>query len=159
MEGSKKAIFGAGCFWGVQSSFDKVKGVLKTTVGYSGGKTKDPTYEEVCSNSTGHAEVLLIEYDPSKVSFKQLLTHLFNIHDPTTLDRQGYDFGNQYRSSIMYLDEDQKVQAEEMIRVLEEKKVFPRPIVTEVVPAGPFYEAEEYHQKYHEKHGLSGCPI
>ncbi len=87
------------------------------------------------------------------------MTHFFNIHDPTTLDRQGYDFGNQYRSSIMYFDEEQKVQAEGMIRILEEKKVFPRPIVTEVVPAGPFYRAEEYHQKYHQKHGLAGCPV
>jgi peptide-methionine (S)-S-oxide reductase len=157
MSGIKKAMLGAGCFWGVQSSFDKVKGVLKTTVGYSGGHKENPTYEEVCTDTTGHAEVVLIEYDPDSVSYRQLLMHFFNIHDPTTRDRQGYDFGRQYRSSIMYYDQDQKVEAENLVKELSEKKIFRSPIVTEIVPAGPFYRAEEYHQKYHQKHGLVGC--
>lgn len=155
----EKAMFGAGCFWGVQSSFDKVKGVVRTSAGYSGGHTRNPSYEEVCSGKTGHAEVVLVEYDPSKVSYRDLLIHLFKMHDPTTKDRQGFDFGKQYRSSIMYFDEKQKEEAKAIIKDLEKGKAFRRPIVTEVVPAGSFYRAEQYHQKYHEKHGLAGCHV
>jgi len=159
MASLKKAMFGAGCFWGIQSSFDDVKGVVKTAVGYSGGVKIDPTYEEVCSDKTGHAEVILIEYDPDLISYRDLLSHLFSIHDPTTPNRQGPDFGNQYRSSILYFDEVQKKEGEEVIRELEEKKRFSRPIVTEVVKAGPFYKAEEYHQKYNEKHKRFRFPL
>lgn len=155
----KKAMFGAGCFWGVQASFDTIEGVMHTLVGYSGGHKKDPTYQEVCTGRTGHAEVVLLEYDPSKVSYQDLLLFFFRIHDPTTPDRQGWDIGKQYRSSIMYFDEDQKKEAEEVIGELERRKVFRRSIVTEIVEAGPFYRAEEYHQKYNEKHGRSGCPV
>ena len=115
----EKAMFGAGCFWGVQSSFDKVKGVVRTSAGYSGGHTRNPSYEEVCSGKTGHAEVVLMEYDPSKVSYRDLLIHLFKMHDPTTKDRQGFDFGKQYRSSIMYFDEKQKEEAKAIIKDLE----------------------------------------
>jgi peptide-methionine (S)-S-oxide reductase len=159
MDRIEKAMFGAGCFWGVQSSFDKVKGVISTQVGYSGGNKVDPTYEEVCSGRTGHAEVILIQFDPEIVSYQELLMVLFKIHDPTTKDRQGWDIGKQYRSSIMYFDPKQKKIAMNVIEDLEKRKVFRRKIVTEVVPAGPFYRAEEYHQKYHEKHGMVGCPV
>jgi peptide-methionine (S)-S-oxide reductase len=159
MEATEKAMLGAGCFWGVQSSLDKLKGVIQTTVGYSGGNTEDPSYEEVCSGKTGHAEVVLIHFNPSVLSFRQILIHFFRMHDPTTKDRQGFDFGKQYRSSIMYFDDDQKREAEAIIKDLENGKEFRRPIVTEVVPAGPFYKAEEYHQKYHEKHGFVGCHV
>lgn len=159
MERMEKATFGAGCFWGVQSSFDKVEGVLRTTVGYSGGHKKDPSYEDVCTGTTGHAEVLEIDYDSSIVSYKELLDHLFSIHDPTTLNRQGPDRGSQYRSVILYHNEAQKKIASKMIEDLNSSGRFPSAIVTEVVPSGPFYRAEEYHQKYHAKHGVFGCHI
>jgi methionine-S-sulfoxide reductase len=150
-------LFGAGCFWGVQYSFDRVKGVLRTVVGYSGGNTKDPTYNEVCMDRTGHAEVVLIDFDPDQVSYRDLLMHLFSIHDPTTKDRQGFDFGKQYRSSVMYFDEEQKRTAEDVIDELGSSGRFRSPIVTELVPAKTFYPAEDYHQKYNDKHGIVGC--
>ena len=159
MNGKEKAMFGAGCFWGVQANFDKTPGVLKTTVGYSGGHSENPSYEEVCSGKTGHAEVVLIEYDPSIVTYSDLLMRFFEIHNPTTRNRQGWDVGAQYRSSIMYFNEKQKEVADRMIQDLESSGVFGRPIVTEVVKAVTFYSAEEYHQKYHEKHGNVGCPV
>ena len=152
-----RALFGAGCFWGVQSSFDEVEGVARTNVGYSDGHTRDPTYEEVCTGQTGHAEAIMIEYDPAVVSYRDLLVHLFRIHDPTTPDRQGVDLGSQYRSSIMYFDERQRKEAVEVISELAGSGNFSEPIVTKIVPAGDFHPAEEYHQKYNEKHGIAGC--
>ncbi len=159
MVGLRKAMFGAGCFWGVQSSFDGVEGVVMTTAGYSDGHTRDPTYDEVCTDSTGHAEVVLMEFDPALVSYRDLLIHLFSIHDPTTPDRQGVDLGSQYRSSIMYFNDEQKEEAVRVISELDASGNYSSPIVTGVVPAGDFYPAEEYHQKYNEKHGIAGCGI
>lgn len=153
----RKAAFGAGCFWGVQDTFDQVKGVVSTTVGYSGGRTADPTYKEVCTDTTGHAETLLVEYDPSQVSYEDLLQIFWENHDPTTLNRQGPDVGEQYRSVIFYYDDQQKAAAAKSLQEMQPK--FKRPIVTQVVPAAPFYPAEEYHQKYLKKHGLSNCHV
>jgi len=154
------AIFGAGCFWGVQSAFDQLKGVVHTSVGYTGGKMKNPGYEDVCSDKTGHAEAVRIEYDPSVVSYEQLLNAFFSIHDPTTLNRQGPDAGTQYRSAIYYNTPSQEKIARQKIKELQKQKKFPSPIVTEVVPAGEFYTAEEYHQKYFQKKGIkSTCHL
>ena len=149
----EKATFGAGCFWGVETAFRKVPGVIDAAVGYMGGHTEHPSYEEVCTDTTGHAEVLQVEYDPTQVSYEQLLDVFWQIHDPTTLNRQGWDVGTQYRSAIFYHTEDQKRQARESKKRMDESGRFKRPIVTEIVPAGPFYRGEEYHQRYHEKHG------
>ena len=147
----EKAIFAAGCFWGVESAFRKVKGVISTKVGYTGGYFDNPTYEDVCSHKTGHAEAIEIIYDPSIISYDDLLEVFWNIHDPTTLNRQGWDVGSQYRSAIFYLNEEQKTQAE----VSKEKKnksgIFKKEIATEITVASTFYEAEEYHQQYNEK--------
>lgn len=151
----EKATFGAGCFWGVEAAFQKVKGVTSTTVGYMGGNFKNPTYEDVCTDKTGHAEVLQITYDPSKVSYEKLLEIFWNIHDPTQLNKQGPDTGTQYRSAIFYHNEQQKKLAEESKKKLKYNK----PIVTEIIKAKEFYPAEEYHQKYLEKHGLKTCKI
>ena len=153
----ERAIFAAGCFWGVQYYFDQVPGVVKTTVGYTGGTTERPTYEEVCTHTTGHAEAVLVEFDPHKVSYRTLAKHFFRMHDPTQLDRQGPDIGNNYRSAIFYLTDDQKTTAEKVLT--ESRKDFKNPVVTEVTPAGPFYRAEEYHQKYAEKTGVGMCHI
>ena len=153
----ERAIFAAGCFWGVQYYFDQVPGVVKTTVGYTGGTTERPTYEEVCTHTTGHAEAVLVEFDPHKVSYRTLAKHFFRMHDPTQLDRQGPDIGNNYRSAIFYLTDDQKTTAEKVLT--ESRKDFKKPVVTEVTPAGPFYRAEEYHQKYAEKTGVGMCHI
>lgn len=152
-----EAIFAAGCFWGVQYYFDQVPGVTKTEVGYSGGHTKDPTYEEVCTHTTGHAEAVRLEFDPSIVSYEVLVRHFFRMHDPTQLNRQGPDVGDSYRSAIFYLSDEQKVVAE---RVRDEvQKGMEKPIVTQIVAAGPFYEAEDYHQKYAERTGRGMCHI
>ncbi|MFO8051473.1 MAG: peptide-methionine (S)-S-oxide reductase MsrA [Thermoplasmatota archaeon] len=153
----EKTIFGAGCFWGVQASFDQLEGVVETEVGYSGGHTKDPTYKEVCSDRTGHAEVVRVVFDPSVISFRELLDHFFEIHDPTTPNRQGPDIGSQYRSVIFYGSEGQRREAEEARKRWEGK--YPGKIVTEIAEAGPFYRAEEYHQKYFQKNGYTGCGI
>ncbi len=150
----EKVIFGAGCFWGVEAAFRKIKGVLSTRVGYSGGTTKNPTYEEVCDNDkTGYAEVVEITFNPQEISYEQLLNVFWNIHDPTTLNRQGPDVGRQYRSVIFYLSEEQKKIALNSLKQLENNGKYKRKIVTAIEPAQEFYEAEDYHQQYYEKHG------
>ena len=151
----EKATFGAGCFWGVEEAFRRIKGVVSTTVGYAGGKTENPTYKEVCTGKTGHAEVLQIEFDPSKITFDDLLAIFFQIHDPTTKNRQGPDVGSQYRSVIFYHSKKQEESARAYVEQLNLSGRYEAPIVTELLPAGPFYRAEEYHQKYHEKNGGS----
>ncbi len=144
----KKAAFGAGCFWGVEKIFSKIPGVLSATVGYAGGKVVDPTYEQVCTGRTGHAEAMEVVYDPAKVSYEELLITFWEWHDPTTLNRQGPDVGSQYRSVIFTYDEEQALRARRSMQILEEARIFPGPIVTQILPAGPFYPAEEYHQDY-----------
>jgi peptide methionine sulfoxide reductase msrA/msrB len=158
-EGLAQASFGAGCFWGVESTFRAVPGVVEAEVGYQGGTTKNPTYEDVCSGDTGHAEAVHVEYDPAKVSYAKLLEVFFENHDPTTPNRQGPDHGSQYRSVIFYYTPEQKKEAEAMIAKLEGAKRFRRPIVTQVVAAPEFYRAEEYHQRYLEKRGQTHCRI
>jgi len=154
-----KALFGAGCFWGVEAAFRQVEGVLATAVGYSGGRLENPTYEDVCSGRTGHAEVVEVEYDPKKVPFDQLLDVFWENHDPTTLNRQGPDVGEQYRSAIFFLDPEQEAAARASKERLEKSGRYKRPIVTEITRASKFYGAEEYHQRYLEKHGLAHCRI
>ena len=149
------ATFGAGCFWGVEATFQKIKGVKKTTVGYMGGKLENPTYEQVCTDKTGHAEVIQIIYDSEQISYENLLEIFWEIHDPTQLNRQGPDIGTQYRSVIFYHNEDQKKLAEESKN--KQQKKYNKNIVTEITPAAEFYPAEEYHQKYLEKQGLGSC--
>lgn len=144
------ATFAAGCFWGVEEAFRNLKGVIETEVGYTGGKTENPTYEEVCSDKTGHAEAVKVTYDPDKISYQGLLKVFWEIHDPTQLNRQGPDVGSQYRSVIFYHTPEQKKLAEESKENIEGT-------VTEIVPAGPFYRAEEYHQKYILKTGRKVC--
>lgn len=153
----EQAIFAAGCFWGVQYYFDQVPGVMSTTVGYTGGTTEGPTYEDVCSHTTGHAEAVLVEFDATKVSFEVLCKHFFRMHDPTQLNRQGPDVGDNYRSAIFYVTDEQKETAEKVMA--EAQKNFKEPIVTQIEQAGPFYEAEAYHQKYTEKTGRGMCHI
>ena len=153
----QKAIFGAGCFWGVELTFSKIEGVESTAVGYCGGGVPDPTYEIVCAGQSGHAEVVLVEFDPDKVSYNNLLDTFWSLHDPTTLNRQGPDIGTQYRSVIFFQDEDQAVVAETSKEKLQESGRFINDIVTEIVPAAEFYRAEEYHQKYLEARGLGNC--
>jgi peptide-methionine (S)-S-oxide reductase len=154
---TEKAMFGAGCFWGVEATFREVPGVVNTTVGYAGGHTKNPTYEEVCTDLTGHAEVVLVEYDPEKVSYEQLLEVFWNCHDPTQLNRQGPDVGTQYRSVIFAFTPEQREAAEASRERLERSGRYSRPIVTQILPAPEFYPAEEYHQRYLEKRGLRSC--
>lgn len=152
-----KATFGAGCFWGVEEAFRQVKGVINTTVGFAGGTTANPSYREVCTDRTGHAEVVQVEYDPTQVSYDQLLDVFWDNHNPTTVNRQGPDVGTQYRSVIFYHTPEQKQEAEASKAKLEKSGRWNRPIVTEIVAAGPFYKAEEYHQRYLEKNGLAVC--
>lgn len=154
---TSKAMFGAGCFWGVESAFRGIEGVVETAVGYSGGKLKNPTYDDVCSGRTGHAEVVLVEYDPTRVTYERLLDLFWNIHDPTTKDRQGPDRGSQYRSVVFYFDAEQERAARDSLARQEGIGRYDQPIVTEIVPAGAFYRAEEYHQRYNEKHGRLSC--
>ncbi|HET9174204.1 MAG TPA: peptide-methionine (S)-S-oxide reductase MsrA [Candidatus Saccharimonadales bacterium] len=153
----EQAIFGAGCFWGVQYYFDQVPGVIKTTVGYSGGTLENPTYEDVCSHTTGHAEVVLVEFDTSKVTYPQLLKHFFRLHDPTQLNRQGPDIGDNYRSVIFYVTDAQRADAESAVEAAQAQ--YKNPIVTRIEPAGPFYEAEDYHQKFAERTGRGMCHV
>jgi peptide-methionine (S)-S-oxide reductase len=155
----EKATFGAGCFWGVQAAFDRIPGVVETLVGYEGGAAENPTYRQVCTDGTGHAEVLQVTFDPEKVSYAQLLDAFFNEHNPTQLNRQGPDHGAQYRSVIFYHSPQQKAAADAAITRLTEEKKFSRPIVTQVTPAETFWPAEEYHQKYLEKRGAASCHI
>ena len=154
-----KATFAAGCFWGVEAAFRQVEGVLATAVGYSGGRQENPTYESVCSGRTGHAETVEVEYDPSKASYEQLLDVFWENHDPTTLNRQGPDVGEQYRSAIFFHTPEQEASAVASKERLEKSGRYKRPIVTEIKPASTFYRAEEYHQRYLEKHGLAHCRI
>jgi peptide-methionine (S)-S-oxide reductase len=154
-EGAQRATFAAGCFWGVEASFREIEGVVKTNVGYAGGSTTDPSYEQVCSGTTGHAEAVEVWFDPSAVSYGELLSTFWSIHDPTTLDRQGWDFGSQYRSAIFFHDADQEREA--IASRDEHQGASTRPIVTEIVPASMFYDAEDYHQRYFEKHGGAAC--
>jgi peptide-methionine (S)-S-oxide reductase len=155
----KKATFGAGCFWGVEETFRQIPGVIETAVGYIGGSLPNPTYEDVCSKTSGHAEVVEVEYDPSVVRYEQLLDVFWSAHDPTTLNRQGPDVGTQYRSAIFYHDDEQKVLAETSKKRLDESGRFRRPIVTEITPAPAFWPAEDYHQKYLAKRGRSSCHL
>jgi peptide-methionine (S)-S-oxide reductase len=152
---TEKATFAAGCFWGVEEMFRKVPGVSKTRVGYIGGKTANPTYEQVCTDRTGHAEAIELEFDPAQVKFQQLLELFFENHDPTTLNRQGPDIGTQYRSGVFYHSADQEKAAEAEIEKRNASGEYAKPVVTEVVPAGVFYPAEEYHQKYFMKRGAN----
>ncbi|HET6511826.1 MAG TPA: peptide-methionine (S)-S-oxide reductase MsrA [Candidatus Kapabacteria bacterium] len=153
----EKATFGAGCFWGVEATFRQTPGVWRTLVGYSGGHTQNPTYKEVCSDATGHAEVVQVEYDPTKVKYEDLLQIFWENHNPTTLNRQGPDVGTQYRSAIFYHSDEQRRIAEASKQELSQSGKWKNPIVTEVAQAKPFYEAEEYHQQYLEKRGMSSC--
>jgi peptide-methionine (S)-S-oxide reductase len=150
----EKATFGAGCFWGVEAAFRKVEGVVSTTVGYAGGSFKDPTYKDVCSGKTGHAEVVQVEYDPSKVSYEELLRVFWNIHDPTTLNRQGPDIGTQYRSAVFFHNPEQEATATASKQKLQSSGRYQKSIVTEITPASEFYRAEDYHQQYFEKCGI-----
>lgn len=155
----EKATFAAGCFWGVEATFRQVKGVTSTAVGYMGGTLKNPTYEDVCSDKSGHAEVVQLEFDPAVVSYKSLLKTFWDTHNPTTLNRQGPDIGTQYRSAIFFHSPEQEAEARTSMAELQKSGVFKRPIVTQIVPASDFWRAEEYHQQYLEKRGLAHCSI
>ena len=155
MSSLQEAAFGAGCFWGVEDRFRVVPGVTMTEVGYMGGQTTSPTYKDVCDDDTGHAEVVHLQFDPEKVSYQELLDLFWCSHNPTTRNRQGPDVGTQYRSVIFTYSPEQESQAKISKQVLEESHRWPNPIVTEILPAPPFYRAEEYHQQYHLKHGGS----
>ncbi|MDD1708737.1 MAG: peptide-methionine (S)-S-oxide reductase MsrA [Methanoregulaceae archaeon] len=156
----EKATFAAGCFWGVEAAFREVKGVISTQVGYTGGRTQDPTYEEVCTGRTGHAEAVEVIFDADIVSYQELLELFWSIHDPTQLNRQGPDYGTNYRSAIFYHSDDQKNLAEGSRKKLEDSmRLGRRPVVTEIVPATVFYPAEEYHQQFYEKQGRRSCRV
>ena len=156
---TEKATFGAGCFWGIEPTFRQTSGVKDAAVGYAGGKTKNPTYDDVCSDETGHAEVVEVTFDPSEVSYATLLDVFWSNHDPTTRNRQGPDVGSQYRSVIFYHSPEQKAAAEAKLAELEKSGRFRRPIVTQIEPAPAFYRAEEYHQQYLAKHGRTHCAV
>jgi len=149
----ERAMFAAGCFWKVQYLFSKVPGVLRTRVGSSGGAKVNPSYEQVCSNTTGHAETVMVEFDPTKTTYRKLLEVFWKNHDPTTVNRQGPDVGLQYRSAVFYTTPEQKAEATAYKNELEKTHQFRNPIVTVIEPAGPFYDGEEYHQNYYQKHG------
>jgi len=154
-----KATFGAGCFWGVEAQFRQLKGVISTAVGYMGGALDNPTYEDVCTGRTGHAEVVEVEYDPERVAYEDLLEVFWNNHDPTTLNRQGPDVGAQYRSAIFFHSPEHEAAARASKEELEQSKRFRSAIVTQIVPAKTFWRAEEYHQQYLEKRGVAHCSI
>jgi len=153
------ATFGAGCFWGVEETFRQIPGVLDTAVGYLGGHTQNPTYQDVCTDETGHAEVVQVTYDPAKVNYDRLLNVFWESHDPTTINRQGPDIGTQYRSAILFHSPEQERLARASKEKMQASGKFRRPIVTEITPASTFYRAEDYHQKYLAKRGLSHCHI
>jgi len=154
-----KATFAAGCFWGVEEAFRQIKGVTSTTVGYTGGTMKNPSYKDVCTGATGHAEAVEVEFDPAQVSYRELLAAFFQNHNPTTPNRQGPDIGTQYRSAIFYHDAEQETAAIESKAALGKSGIFKRPIVTEIAPASEFYRAEDYHQQYLEKRGAKSCHL
>jgi peptide-methionine (S)-S-oxide reductase len=154
-----KATFAAGCFWGVEATFRRLPGVISTRAGYTGGHTVDPTYKEVCADGTGHAEAVEVEYDPAKISYAKLLDVFWENHDPTQLNRQGPDWGTQYRSVIFFHSPEQEAEAKASKQTLENSGRFRKPIVTQIVPAPTFYQAEDYHQQYLEKRGLATCHI
>jgi peptide-methionine (S)-S-oxide reductase len=156
---TEKATFGAGCFWGVEEAFRNLKGVISTAVGYAGGTKENPSYEDVCSDRTGHAEVVEVEFDPSEISYPQLLEVFWSNHNPTTLNRQGPDVGTQYRSVVFYHSPEQKSAAEATRERLQNSGRFSRPIVTSIEPAPKFWRAEEYHQQYLKKRGQTHCAI
>lgn len=153
------ATFGAGCFWGVEVTFRNVPGVVGAAVGYMGGVVAHPTYEQVCTDETGHAEVVQVEYDPARVSYERLLDVFWSSHDPTQRDRQGPDVGSQYRSAIFYHSEEQRTAAEASRAALDSSRRFARPVATRIEAAGPFWRAEEYHQRYLEKRGRASCHV
>ena len=153
------ATFAAGCFWGVEQRFAALPGVTSTEVGYTGGTTSTPTYEQVCSHTTGHAEAVRLEYDPEEISYERLLTAFFDMHDPTQKDRQGPDVGRQYRSAVFFHTPEQEKSAQAAVQQLTESGVFKRPIVTQIVAAPEWWRAEEYHQKYFEKHANFSCRV
>lgn len=156
---TEKATFGAGCFWGVEEAFRNLKGVISTTVGYAGGSKENPSYQDVCNDDTGHAEVVEVEFDPAQIGYDQLLNVFWSNHNPTTRDRQGPDVGTQYRSVIFYHSPGQRVAAEASKETLDKSGRFNRPIVTQIEPAPKFWPAEEYHQQYLAKRGQSHCAI
>ena len=156
---TEKATFAAGCFWGVEARFGEIPGVLDTAVGYEGGTSDHPTYKEVCTDRTGHAEVVEVTFDPSRLKYETLLDTFFSLHDPTQLNRQGPDWGSQYRSAIFTHSDQQAAEAREKISELSVSGAFRKPIVTQVLPAATFWKAEEYHQKYLEKRGMVSCHI
>ena len=151
------ATFGAGCFWGIEAAFRRVPGVLDTAVGYSGGQLENPSYKDVCTDETGHAEVVQVTFDPAKIGYRQLLEVFWQIHDPTQINRQGPDSGTQYRTAIFFHSPEQEAVAKESKAALEASKKLRRPIATEITPAGKFYLAEDYHQRYLEKRGAASC--
>jgi peptide-methionine (S)-S-oxide reductase len=153
------ATFGAGCFWGIEAAFRRLPGVIDAIVGYSGGKTDNPTYQDVCTDTTGHAEVVQVIFDPEKISYEKLLDAFWAMHDPTQVNRQGPDFGKQYRSAIFFHSPEQETKAREAKKALDSSKKFRAPIATEIAAAGPFWRAEEYHQRYLEKRGAASCHI
>jgi peptide-methionine (S)-S-oxide reductase len=154
-----KAIFAAGCFWGVEATFRQLPGVISTRVGYTGGTLSNPSYKDVCTDRTGHAEAVEVEYDPSKLSYDKLLDVFWENHDPTQLNRQGPDWGTQYRSAIFFTSPEQEPAAKASKERLEKSGRYGKPIVTQIVPASTFYAAEDYHQQYLEKRGLASCHI
>ena len=156
---TEKATFAAGCFWGVESAFRQVRGVIDTQVGYTGGKTANPTYKEVCTDATGHAEAIEITFDPAKVSYGTLLDLFWRMHDPTLVNRQGPDIGTQYRSAIFYHSPEQEAAAKASKAALDKSGKYKVPVATQILPAGPFFRAEEYHQRYFEKNGGPACHI
>jgi peptide-methionine (S)-S-oxide reductase len=154
---TETATFAAGCFWGIEAAFRNIPGVTDAAVGYSGGRTANPTYKDVCTDETGHAEVVQVTFDPSKLSYEQLLDAFWQMHDPTQVNRQGPDFGSQYRSAIFFHSPEQKATAEKSKVALQASGKFRKPIATEITPAGTFYRAEDYHQRYLEKRGAASC--
>jgi peptide-methionine (S)-S-oxide reductase len=154
---TETATFAAGCFWGIEAAFRRVPGVLDAEVGYAGGRTENPTYQDVCTGETGHAEVVRVTFDPTQLSYERLLDVFWEIHDPTQRNRQGPDFGTQYRSAIFFHSPEQEAAAKKSKMALEASGKLARPIATEITLAGPFYRAEEYHQRYLEKRGAASC--
>ncbi len=158
--GTETATLAGGCFWCLEAVYEQVRGVEKVVSGYTGGTAENPSYHDVCSGRTGHAEAVRIDFDPDAVSYRRLLELFFTTHDPTTLNRQGPDVGTQYRSAVFHHDEEQRRAAEEVIADFAERKVWPDPIVTEIAPLGPFYEAEDYHQQYYRSNPWAGyCQV